>query len=543
MSRPRTGVFTQHVAAASIRATNVTSLSAVAEVAVPAGQTLLFTGTVPNAAGTPAITDSRGNTWTIDLAHGTTAARNVVARARLTTDIEVGDEITLTVPVAATNFSFGIIAVAGLADAAPVATSTVDFSAATTATVAPATPTTSDVYPINVAVTDAAGWTANAQLPLAVQHAGGEAGFWITTVGVGTTQADGFTADPAWTTVPSGLVQTVSVGRYHEVAYAPAPVGADPSPPATWTWAGSASGFATIVGYPAEPPPPPPPPPPPLTSPPVVWDGLALNPGSNGDGTTAVITGMTGWLDSPPLDGHNVDRALADGAIYGPKTLLSRSIGIEGAAAGPRAWLSELHDKLTRRAVARNPAPLTVTDLGTGRTLTADVRADTEQFQQSFIGGHAGFRWTLTLTAADPRLYSDEWQSELLTNGEGEQTGRVYPKTYPWRYAAADLSNSAALDNPGNTPAPVYALFTGPLSESRLTDGTATIHLAELLQDERILVATENLAATAEGGATRAHYFRAGSSAMTIPAETTATWRLYATGGGSVLLSWRATWI
>ena len=69
----------------------------------------------------------------------------------------------------------------------------------------------------------------------------------------------------------------------------------------------------------------------------------------------------------------------------------------------------------------------------------------------------------------------------------------------PRVYASATTPNAARLANPGNADAPVWATYTGPLAESRLTDGQTTIHMAPLGAAQQIVVNTETLAAVAPG--------------------------------------------
>jgi hypothetical protein len=273
---------------------------------------------------------------------------------------------------------------------------------------------------------------------------------------------------------------------------------------------------------------------------PVVWDGLWLNTGDQGSGLCAVVTNVEGWLDSPPLDGNDVARVISDGAAWGPKTLGPRTVVISGKASGPREELGLFRDQLARRAAAREPALLAVGDWDLQRVLTADVRAGTEQFRVTWIGSSA-FRWQVALTAADPALSQGTWQTAELTNVT-EATGRDYPKDYPWRYAGM-IPNTTLLRNGGNHDAPVYASYTGDLTESLLTDGIGGIRVATVQSGVQILVATATLTAEALGGYSRASMILPGSRPMVIAAGASVRWTLRAAGRGSVVLAWRSTWV
>ena len=275
---------------------------------------------------------------------------------------------------------------------------------------------------------------------------------------------------------------------------------------------------------------------------PVEWDGLPLNTGDQDSGLCAVVEKIDGWLDSPPVDGHDAARSIADGAAWGPKTLGPRLIVMTGAAAGPRAELLRFRDQLAARAAAREPAELAI-DAGHG-TLTADVRAGTENFRATWHGPEF-YRYQATVTAADPTLYGAHWQTLMLFNTSDDvTTGRLYPRAYQWRYASPNVPNSGVLANTGNTAAPVYALYEGDLTESRLVGaGGALIRLAPVAPGMQILMATATLTATAVGGLSRASSVLPGSRPLTVAAESSGRWWLYSAGSGSVTLAWRSAWL
>jgi hypothetical protein len=277
---------------------------------------------------------------------------------------------------------------------------------------------------------------------------------------------------------------------------------------------------------------------------PVYWGGLPLNGGDDPNtGLCSVIENVTGWLDSPPLNGNDAARAVADGSAWGPKTLGARTIVLSGACTGPRPQLGAMRDQLAALACSRDTAPLAITDSGVGRTLTADTRAGTDQFQLTWLSPIA-YRWQVTLTAADPVLYEDTWQqAELITTTPGG-SGRTYQRTYGWQYASPTLPNSALLPNSGNWPAPVYVLYTGDLSASVLTDESGGVINVDVLQPgSQLALDTSTLTAQAAGGLSRASFILPGSVPMLIPPAMTVRWHLHATGAGSLVLSWRSAWV
>ena len=278
---------------------------------------------------------------------------------------------------------------------------------------------------------------------------------------------------------------------------------------------------------------------------PVIWDGLALNEGERSDGLCTVVTAVDGWYGSPPLDGNDLARVLTDGALFGYKTLGARLVTISGGATGPRDLLNAFARNLAGKAAGRQPVTLLVgEDDGSDnpRALTATARADSDTLAFAWRG-RVYFTYQAVLTCGDPRLYDSALSSVTITAlPSGAATGRVYPWNPPRFYASASVANAAVLANPGNAPAPVLLTYTGPLSESRLTDGKTTIHLAALGSAQQIFINSETLATTAPGGASRAAYLLAGTAPLTIPPHSEATWNLYGTGTGTVQLAYRAAW-
>lgn len=276
---------------------------------------------------------------------------------------------------------------------------------------------------------------------------------------------------------------------------------------------------------------------------PVVWAGTNWNTGDNPDGTTTVVTDVNGWEDSPAFNGNDVALALGDGVVLGNKIIAQREVTVSGMVAGPRPPVLALIRQLAALASARQPVALTIGQIdetgGAVRSLTAQVRADTSQFQTAWLSRYA-FTWQVVLTAADPLLYDQATNLVTLTV-PSTATGWVYPRRYPWHYAGL-ATNSAQLANAGTAPTPVTIIFTGPLSNTpEISDGARSITLKNLGAGEVVTVESDTLAAFAPGGATRASYVLAGSVPMPLATGIT-TWTLYATGTGNVVLTWASAW-
>ena len=219
---------------------------------------------------------------------------------------------------------------------------------------------------------------------------------------------------------------------------------------------------------------------------------------------------------------------------------------ISGAVTGPRDLCNAFARTLAGKAVARQAAALLVgEDDGSEDPgyLTAMVRADDGALAFAWKG-HVYFTYQIAVTAADPRLYDGDLSTVRLTPlAAGAATGRNYPLVPPRFYASASVANAVIMENPGNAPAPVLLTYTGPLSESRLTDGISTIHVAPLGPSQQIFINSETLITTAPGGASRASYLMAGTAPLTVAPSSEVPWYLYGTGAGNVQLAYRAAWL
>jgi hypothetical protein len=417
--------------------------------------------------------------------------------------------------------------------------------------------------------------------PVAVTTAGGTAPREVTASGLpagitlaygvlnGTPEQAGTAGVTLAVTDADGFTASVTLPLIVYARPAPAPPPWVPAPPGAYTRRYDLAFDRRYLPVPVEPPGPPGPPRPPGAPAlvPIRWDGLNLQQWepepARGDWFTAVVTLVTGWYASPPLDGHNVPRALSDGEVLGRKLLGARVIIIEGAAVGPPAQLMAWRDQLAHRAAARVPAELAIGDVQLGTTLTAMVRADTELMEHEFWAGPRAFRYQVTVTATDPLLYGEDWHQVVLTTETAADAGRRYfpppqwprrydhpppwadpPATSGWGYASPYPAGSAAyLANRGNADAPVFATYSGDLGESRLTDeASGQILLEPVPAGVQILVATATLVAEAPGGAPRAEWVLPGSRPLVIPGFSTVRWHLYSLGSGRVTLAWRDAW-
>ena len=277
---------------------------------------------------------------------------------------------------------------------------------------------------------------------------------------------------------------------------------------------------------------------------PVAWGGVPLNIGDLDSGLCMIVENIDGWLDSPPLEGNDVARAVADGAAWGPKVLSARAITVTGVCLGPRDQVRGARDALGSLAAARLPMDFTVADPVLDTSLTASTRADSDALKLTPLADE-GFRYQVTLTAADPLLYGD-WQQVILAPGSGAATGRLYGKSYAWSYGASSIPTSGTLANEGNVDAPAIALYQGDLASPDLVDDDGNaIYLNDVGAGMEIQVDTARLQAIAAGGLSRAAYIMPNSVPMLVPAQSEIGWHLgssSATGAGQVVVVWRSAW-
>jgi hypothetical protein len=263
-------------------------------------------------------------------------------------------------------------------------------------------------------------------------------------------------------------------------------------------------------------------------------------------GHVVVLTeDLDGWYDTPEPESRDAERVLSDGGVWGPKTIRPREVTLSGSASAThRRDLIAIRDQLAFRATVRQPIELVVSDRVLGESLSASVRGVSGLTWRP-IGPNAA-RWSLTVRAADPRRYETYWQSFVIQHGEGEgaNTGRFYPRLFPWHYTSPIPPGSARLVNRGNAPAPVYCTYAGPLSESRLrhSNTNSIIRVAELQPGEVITIESTTLTAYALGGASRARFILPGSVPMAVEPASTVTWQLSSLGSGRVTLEWRSAW-
>lgn len=253
-----------------------------------------------------------------------------------------------------------------------------------------------------------------------------------------------------------------------------------------------------------------------------------------------IVTNVDGWYDTPDITTNDVERVLADGSIYGPKTVRGREIVITGWAIGQREPLMLFRAALAQILVLHTPTELQVSDPWLGRSLSAQVRGAGPLKWEPF--GNGAFRYEATFFAADSRIYDTVWSTDEISLAGGVPSGRAYPRTFQWSYPGKLPAGTALLSNPGNVSTAVEVLYTGPLSESRLTDGTSSIRIAAIPDGVQLLVSSDTLTAQAPGGASRASFVLPGSQPLMLRASGNATWALIGTGSGSLKLYYRGAY-
>lgn len=252
----------------------------------------------------------------------------------------------------------------------------------------------------------------------------------------------------------------------------------------------------------------------------ITLGSLLLNQGSpDANGVELLATDVTGW-DSPTLRSSVDDRALAHGAHRGQSYYGSREIQIKGVLLGSqssRAALEAAADDLAYETdLTDRDAVFTVHDAHTKRAL---VRREGRLLLQR--DGDSAWPFDLTLTAVDPRRYSVDEHTIVLTPGQ-----------------------SAVASNVGTFRAgtPLTVQFTGPATDLTLSVDGVPLGVSSVVAGETITV--DALAGTVLGlgGVTRYGRLLPGSVLPVLAAKSSAVLQVSGSGG-SVTVKYRDAWL
>lgn len=185
-----------------------------------------------------------------------------------------------------------------------------------------------------------------------------------------------------------------------------------------------------------------------------------------GGGTSAGWVNLTGWRDLPSGDVADSLRPQAHGAY--PGSVLAQSLTItydlllRGTPEDKLADLAILEGYTRMDGVER---PLVVDD-GAGPTVRM-ARVVQRAIPMDKAYRHGPLACSVQWVCADPRRYGLDPITVALAT-PSSVGGLVYPLVYPLDYGTT-VGGSAGLSVTGFEPAPLVAVFTGPMVSPRLS--------------------------------------------------------------------------
>lgn len=192
----------------------------------------------------------------------------------------------------------------------------------------------------------------------------------------------------------------------------------------------------------------------------VRFNGLDL-----ADASKYLITGMTGWDDTPEVVSGSAVRPRRHGSWPGgllvPKRVVSIDLEILGDRSSDNTTTAAL--KALRKAMALDDTerPLTIDlDYGLG---TEEINARVTSLLLPMRQGYGQRRMAhIELTASDPRRYFAAWNSKTF----GTRTRNaipVYPVKYPKKYAGYGNPGDLVAVNEGGVSTPPVFRIRGPI--------------------------------------------------------------------------------
>lgn len=173
-------------------------------------------------------------------------------------------------------------------------------------------------------------------------------------------------------------------------------------------------------------------------------------------GVRVTVDKFDGW-GSPASTAVLTQRARGHGATSSEGFLRARIMTVEGLILAPSPYaLSEAADTLSA-AVSLDRFPMLVSEHGRIRNVMAQ-RQDEVIF--TYLTDTIA-RYSIQIAARDPRKFGDLiTASTRLPFSEG---GLAFPVTFPVTFTGTSGTGVLRINNPGNTPAPVWLRIEGPI--------------------------------------------------------------------------------
>jgi hypothetical protein len=185
-------------------------------------------------------------------------------------------------------------------------------------------------------------------------------------------------------------------------------------------------------------------------------------------GVRFTVDKFDGW-GSPASSAQLTQRARGHGATSSEGFYRPRVMTIEGLIMAPVAgMLSEAIDNLSA-AVSLGQFQVIVSEQGRLRNVMAQRQ---DEVQVSYLTDIVA-RYSIQIAARDPRKFGDLiTASTRLPFSEG---GLTFPVTFPITFTGTSGTGVIRINNPGNTPAPVWLRIDGPIPAG----GWSVTHVAK----------------------------------------------------------------
>ncbi len=241
------------------------------------------------------------------------------------------------------------------------------------------------------------------------------------------------------------------------------------------------------------------------------WEGNVLD----DHGVEWIVDSEQGWSSSPPIRPTSDDKSGADGSWSGPGFYGARVVELSGVAiAADRLSMLRAKDRIKAAVQPRTPMTLTVAEAHLTRI--AQVRlSDAVEITDA---GARAFRWSLAVSAADPRRYGASVVAQWTGLPATSTSGRTYPRTYPVLYGGSSSGGSGSVyivqeGDYDQTPATVT--FAGPVSSPQVAhaeSGRSLTFAITLGDDETLAVDLGKRTAMLNGSASRISTITAASA-------------------------------
>lgn len=163
------------------------------------------------------------------------------------------------------------------------------------------------------------------------------------------------------------------------------------------------------------------------------------------------------WDDSPASSAAVTQRARGHGGTSSEGFFTSMVYTLAGTIVAPTSELGVAAKNALTEAVSLAPFQLTVAE--GGLILHSMVRRQDQVIVKRINPTDRTF--SIQIVAKDPRKYGDlVTESTALPSSTG---GLIYPVTYPVTYTGVSNTGVIRVNNPGNTPAPVWLRIDGPI--------------------------------------------------------------------------------